>query len=852
MVTRKGIYFSIDAILFAGIIAVVLGVTYSLYISPPQNTAATYYASDISRVFSSLTVSESTDPSIVQLIAQGEITHLNNTILDQIGEFWAAGKDNLARNLLANLTSGLLPPHYGIGVWVDNEEIFLRNSSALSMRTLVSSQNVISGFSKNKPTRGYTAKVYYSGATNRVIESYGYFGGYVGDGTITQYLWLPDSFTAVAKASMEFVVSSGFTLYINDIASGTYQNQMSSELRADSYNISQAYFANFRQGRNSIRFEFLNSSQFIGGGFILVTVNSSDISYLPDAYDGTTINRTILLSGIDGVVNSYSSFSVPGTLTSITLDLNYSTNYPLFVTLGNVTVYDSDVTGDVIISISNATLLSYFKNDTGRLSNKTIPLRIGHFSTDIIGDLGAHTDTFILTDVSTSMDTADVSDAPGESRLDVAKSVEKNFVDFVLNSSLENRIGLVSYHSSVEPGQSQDLTNNNITLKNKIDGYKTKSGNTCFSCAIKFARDKLEDDGNTSKRWSMTIMSDGTADKCDAIPQAQCTPQAAKDEAIQYACDAYQDLNISIYAIGYGAGADNVTLKNISEDCSDGKFFHSDNKTQLQEAFHEIGEEILSISFSYQKTVAQGVTSKLSEGSQLRIQYVPTVPPYTFGKLPVTVQSEPFGNNITSANIEILPGVSITDAVVTSYSGDLWTERVKINSNTIFNLSSYNVSYVEIGDPFQVYVPPQLLGSGMNTITVQSAAGPLPGQLNGGSPDDRIIYTMLLPNSGSYSSVASEAAGCRWLVKYNDETTATIVIPQSYTGTENCNYEQGTYPANDAIAASSYQLLGSFDLDDDGILDVSLDTQGLRAESLVIDDIPSLWGPAVIEVRVWD
>ena len=74
--------------------------------------------------------------------------------------------------------------------------------------------------------------------------------------------------------------------------------------------------------------------------------------------------------------------------------------------------------------------------------------------------------------------------------------------------------------------------------------------------------------------------------------------QKLRRTSIQFACSVYQNYNITFFPIAIGAGADNTTLKNISEDCSDGTFFHSSNLSQLISAFNNIAENALSLTRS--------------------------------------------------------------------------------------------------------------------------------------------------------------------------------------------------------------------------------------------------------------
>ena len=58
-------------------------------------------------------------------------------------------------------------------------------------------------------------------------------------------------------------------------------------------------------------------------------------------------------------------------------------------------------------------------------------------------------------------------------------------------------------------------------------------------------------------------------------------------------------------------------------------------------------------------------------------------------------------------------------------------------------------------------------------------------------------------------------------------------------------------PPEDAYDDAAYRLFTKLDFDGDGKLEVKFDENNLAVDSLTVSDIPSLWGPAIIEVRVW-
>ena len=103
-----------------------------------------------------------------------------------------------------------------------------------------------------------------------------------------------------------------------------------------------------------------------------------------------------------------------------------------------------------------------------------------------------------------------------------------------------------------------------------------------------------------------------------------------------------------------------------------------------------------------------------------------------------------------------------------------------------------------------------------------------------------------------YSSVVAKSDGCLWSVSFEDGTISTIKVPSTYNGADTCSFSSKTYDANDALDSSIYQLFSNLDIDKDGKLDVNIDENNLNVNTLTISKVPSLWGPAIIEIRVWE
>ena len=535
---KRGQFFTMDAILAAGIIFAVIILVSTVYVSDPNKAHVVSLSQDMVRVFTNLKVSEVDNDYVKSLISSGAITKANNTILEQIGEFWAEGEMELARNFTSNITGSLIPERFGLGVYVDGEEIYLRDKDIT--RTLVSSRKMISGIEKEKPTEGFTSKVVLTGIESKTTNAYSYFGGYEGDGNLTKRLILPNNVIDIVNVTLEADIGGNFDLYINDIYSGSYAKGSAGggEMQADKFAISESYYGNLRNGTNFFKIGFTSGRKFIAGGFLRARYTTSSIN------DTISSNgKTYWLPGIDGIINYYSSMYVPGNLNNMQVHLDFFNKYPIFFRIGNTTVYANTTNGSAIIDLSNSTLNNIFLSkgvSYNDLSLKTIPIRLGLNITQAA--VGGNADVILITDVSGSMNWRLTSSSTGitrncndpnlymfdTKRISLAKCLDKQFVDVILNISqgnTTNRIGLVSYSgipsntptASVTTVMStHDLSSNNVSLKNEINSY-TADGATGICGAIRQARTILETQSNSSRKKFIVVMTDGLAN-------VQCNP----------------------------------------------------------------------------------------------------------------------------------------------------------------------------------------------------------------------------------------------------------------------------------------------------------------------------------------
>ncbi len=148
---KKGVFFTMDSILAGGIIIIVIISASSFYIKEPATFHMEYFSQDLIRTLSALTVEE-IDNGYIDSLSSSDVDK-DNTILEQIADFWAKGQLEYANKTASNVTGLFVPGNMGFGIWINNETIYTRDIPAKA--SVVSSKKLISGIEKGK-TSGLT------------------------------------------------------------------------------------------------------------------------------------------------------------------------------------------------------------------------------------------------------------------------------------------------------------------------------------------------------------------------------------------------------------------------------------------------------------------------------------------------------------------------------------------------------------------------------------------------------------------------------------------------------------------------------------------------------------------------
>lgn len=153
---KKGLFFTIDAIIGALLLLFGLYLISTEYTQSPSVVNLNYYAEDVLNSLTLLTVNDlSNQTYVAALIANGTIVNTNNTLLEQIGEFWANGNYNLSRDFAFNITEALVPVSVGFAISINNDTIYQRTSPAPTF--IAKSSKLVSGLEKAKPIKGFVS-----------------------------------------------------------------------------------------------------------------------------------------------------------------------------------------------------------------------------------------------------------------------------------------------------------------------------------------------------------------------------------------------------------------------------------------------------------------------------------------------------------------------------------------------------------------------------------------------------------------------------------------------------------------------------------------------------------------------
>ncbi|MFH1586108.1 MAG: LamG-like jellyroll fold domain-containing protein [archaeon] len=442
---KKAYFFSLDAFIA---LLIILGVIILIKPSSTQISENMNLQDDVLGVLSSLKIGEMNNSLVQGWISSGVINNTDQSVLQQLGEFFVLDRpkaEQLANDILNNLSL-----NENIGIYFNNQFIGGDDyASAPNVNKIWTARQIVSGVEEGSGTVGYSSRA--SLFSQNKIE-YFYFGGYVGDGNITV-----DLGSGVTSAQIEGVFSDSFDLYVNDVLNQTYNPPFNTPYVI---NLQDGLFDPLGSDTISIR-STLGASPYlyIAGGYVKAVYNSTE---------ALTSETKKKFPGIDGLINIYDSFYIPGTLKSMNASIHYDSPYEVFLTIGDQVVYRGNTTGEETVTLTDAFLSSIL--DYSSLSNKTIPYRLGLSNTTY----NFSVDVFSVTDLSGSMAGQKITDT---------KEANKVLIDGIFDTPW-NRVGLVGYETVARESDYHELSKDYDSLIDVIDNEWDANGYTCICCGI--------------------------------------------------------------------------------------------------------------------------------------------------------------------------------------------------------------------------------------------------------------------------------------------------------------------------------------------------------------------------------
>lgn len=560
---KRGFLFSTDALIAIGIIFLVIVMAFPLIRHSTQSSQIHY---DVISTLSNLKASEADNAYIESLIEQGVIEDPNKPLLEIIGEFYVSNitiAKNIGQSILQDLDT-----KENIGIWYGSDLIASKNITSYEEASSSDiTKQVISGIQQGGSVTGFSARAYLS---NKVRKKYFYFGGYIGEGNLSTQV---DVNGTVQEASLEIATNQSFSVYINNNFQGSYSG--TSTTTPQEFNLTTSSFTN---GTNLV--ELRGNNLAVSGGFLRIEYQTEAQYEQPTRY---------YFPGVDGIVNIYDGFYIPGNLNSLSMMLHYNSNTEIFLTIGNKTVFNNTSSGETTTSFTNSQLASLL--DYSSLSDKTTPIRLGLKNVSIIGSGLSNIDVVLITDTSGSMDWRLNSDTtgttrtncsdpsiynPSTKRISLAKCLDKSFIETILNSSSDSRVALVSFSNDAD--NYIDLTRDESSLINEIDSYSA-SGATCVSCAINRAYKILESSSDSSRIKFIVAMTDGVTNRRSTATCNDLYAEGSSSSALAAGSNVFlikqaqwnnltsplsTDINdIDIYSsnLGFGVGSSGKIIK---------------------------------------------------------------------------------------------------------------------------------------------------------------------------------------------------------------------------------------------------------------------------------------------------
>lgn len=144
--TKKAQYLTLDAFIASMIVAVTIVIILAARSAQPSTSQPELISEGFAETLSQTRLGELNNLYVTNLSRAGNITSMENTILQQATEFYFTARKDQAFELLKNVTVGIVSPTYSFEILINGDMIYNRTiSNENTSSVLVSSKRIIFG-----------------------------------------------------------------------------------------------------------------------------------------------------------------------------------------------------------------------------------------------------------------------------------------------------------------------------------------------------------------------------------------------------------------------------------------------------------------------------------------------------------------------------------------------------------------------------------------------------------------------------------------------------------------------------------------------------------------------------------
>ena len=157
---KQGYFFTLDALIAVGVL--IAGMIWILSINTyvPSQSQTAFTAEDSISTIANIRLYELNSRYVDKLMDNGTVTRKDNTLLEQVGEFYYKNDIPSASSFVENVTYGQIPQQYGFELLIDGYSMYASSATSNTTALLISERVIISGITNKTLMYGpYEAEV---------------------------------------------------------------------------------------------------------------------------------------------------------------------------------------------------------------------------------------------------------------------------------------------------------------------------------------------------------------------------------------------------------------------------------------------------------------------------------------------------------------------------------------------------------------------------------------------------------------------------------------------------------------------------------------------------------------------